>query len=356
MYMKDKKRLTNKELKQSIWRNQEKIVDNLLDIKHWENYQSEKDDNIPSEQMYNKVKTEINKDTISQFDKRDKKYKIYSLIKYTATACLMLFFSWVFYQQLNIKTIKNTNLSANYSLPVTNEEIWITQFNTTQEIKWIYLPDSSRVKLYPSSEISYPEVFSAINRDIRLSGKAYFKVTKDASRPFSVWSDYTKTTALGTSFTIDAFPNKQNTTVTLHTGKIVIKSVKEDSKFDEIYMSENGEKLIFNSATHHLSHINPISINKNNQIENVSEEYASAVVKMDKISLPEAVNILSRLYKTKIVIENKSLDHITYTGSVDTRTENLEDALEVICLINNLEWRRTQNGIYHIYKNKNHQN
>jgi transmembrane sensor len=356
MFMKDKEKLTNKELKKSVWRNREKIVDHLLDSELWENYKSDNNEHIPSDKIYNSVKKQIAKDTIQQFDRREKKYRIYSIIKYSAAACLIVCFSWILYQhQPNQNTERNSNVIANATTPAPQDEIWVTQINTDTKIKWITLPDSSRVKLYRSSQVSYPQNFAVTNRDIRLIGKAYFEVTEDASRPFSVWSDHTKTTALGTSFTIDSYKNQRNTTVTLHTGKIVIKSSKVDAKFDDIYLSIKGEKLILNNTSQKFSHINPSQINKSKPVEKVSNEYIASFVKMEKMPLPKVVTLLSSLYKTEIIIEDKSLEHITFTGTVDSRSENLEDALQIICLINNLEWRRNEDGIYYIGKNEKSQ-
>ena len=144
--------------------------------------------------------------------------------------------------------------------------------------------------------------------------------------------------------------------MTLHSGKIVIKSANRESKFDEIYLSNKGEKLILNNATQQFSRINPSILNKNKPVEKVSNEFTAPVVKMEKMPLPEVVNLLSSLYKTQIIIEDKSLEHITFTGTVDSRSENLEDALKIICLINNLEWRKSIEGIYYIDKNEKTQN
>lgn len=355
--MKDKKKLTNNELKKSVWRNREKIVDHLLDSELWDNYKAENNEHIPSDKIYNAVKAQIVKDTIEEYDKRDKKYKIYNIIKYSAAACLIVCFSWTFYKhKLNKPTESNIELIANNNITAPQEEIWITEFNTDNRIKWITLPDSSKVKLYPSSQVSYPQNFTATHRDINLIGKAYFKVTEDPSRPFSVWSDHTKTTALGTSFTVDAYKKQRNTTVTLHSGKIVIKSSNEKSKFDEIYLSIRGEKLILNNATQQLSHINPSLINKSKPVEKVSDQPTAPILKMEKMPLPEVVKLLSSLYKTQIIIEDKSLEHITFTGTVDSRSENLEDALKIICLINSLEWRKSIEGTYYIDKNEKTQN
>ena len=53
---------------------------------------------------------------------------------------------------------------------------------------------------------------------------AFFKVVKDKTKPFTVFSEAIATTALGTSFTIRSFEEDSYIKVHLHTGKVVVKS------------------------------------------------------------------------------------------------------------------------------------
>src|SRR5690606_732935 len=52
------------------------------------------------------------------------------------------------------------------------------------------------------SKLSYPENFNKNTRDVRLTGEAYFKVSKDQKRPFTVSTGALSTRVLGTAFNI----------------------------------------------------------------------------------------------------------------------------------------------------------
>ena len=59
------------------------------------------------------------------------------------------------------------------------------------------MPDGSIVILNSNSSLSLDADFNKEKREIRLTGDAFFKVAKDAKRPFIVYSENIATTALG---------------------------------------------------------------------------------------------------------------------------------------------------------------
>src|SRR5690606_33977284 len=68
----------------------------------------------------------------------------------------------------------------------------------------VILPDGTRVWLNSVSELEFPEHFGSKERSVSLSGEAFFEVAKDSIRPFRVVANGTVTTALGTSFNVEA--------------------------------------------------------------------------------------------------------------------------------------------------------
>lgn len=92
-------------------------------------------------------------------------------------------------------------------------------------MKKIVLSDSSIVTLTSGSRFRYPMAFSKTDRRvILLEGNALFEVTKDASKPFTVESGTLKTTALGTSFTVQHYSRYGYEKVNLYTGKVRVKN------------------------------------------------------------------------------------------------------------------------------------
>ena len=77
----------------------------------------------------------------------------------------------------------------------------IAKENTTIE-----LPDGSKIWLNQNSTLEYKKNFE--KRIVYLEGEAFFDVAKDKSRPFEIYAGKSKTTVLGTSFNIRAYPKK----------------------------------------------------------------------------------------------------------------------------------------------------
>ena len=96
--------------------------------------------------------------------------------------------------------------------------------NTTQDS--LRLSDGSTVYLSQNTTISYPQNFNDKSRKVELiKGSAFFKVTRDENRPFSVISESITTRVLGTSFNVSKQDSSLN--VTVATGKVMVSSKEE---------------------------------------------------------------------------------------------------------------------------------
>ena len=115
--------------------------------------------------------------------------------------------------------------------------------NTTSSIKYVILPDSSKVELSPDSKIMYGNNF-ALNRKIKMDGEAYFKVKKDKQHPFQVFCDETTTTVLGTSFTVRESENEE-VTVELFEGSVQMNVKGKDQK----WILKPGEKFTYGNQS-----------------------------------------------------------------------------------------------------------
>lgn len=85
----------------------------------------------------------------------------------------------------------------------------------------ITLPDGSKVWLNAGSSITFPANFDQLKeRHVKLSGEAYFEISKDKAHPFIVATDNQETTVLGTHFNINSYTNEDLTKTTLLEGSI----------------------------------------------------------------------------------------------------------------------------------------
>ncbi|MBT1687609.1 FecR family protein [Dawidia soli] len=93
--------------------------------------------------------------------------------------------------------------------------------NTTTEPVRVPLKDGSTVVVQPGSELRYPETFGK-QREVYLSGEAFFEIARDPAHPFLVHANELTTRVLGTSFVIKAYADRKEIVVSVRTGKVSV--------------------------------------------------------------------------------------------------------------------------------------
>ncbi|GGH59398.1 ferric-dicitrate binding protein FerR (iron transport regulator) [Filimonas zeae] len=81
------------------------------------------------------------------------------------------------------------------------------------------LPDSTVAHLFPGSTLTIPQEFNASDRRVAITGRVFFEVKTDASRPFYVQAYQLNTQVLGTSFEVMA-QDSLYASVVVRTGKV----------------------------------------------------------------------------------------------------------------------------------------
>ncbi len=84
----------------------------------------------------------------------------------------------------------------------------------------VTLADGTEVWLNAASLLRFPTVFSGSERDVELTGEAYFEVAKNATMPFHVKVNNMDVKVLGTHFNIMAYNNEGKVKTTLLEGKV----------------------------------------------------------------------------------------------------------------------------------------
>lgn len=98
----------------------------------------------------------------------------------------------------------------------------IQEFIPVAGIRYLSLPDGSQVQLNSKSTLLYPKQFTGKERCVYLIGEAYFKVKPDKKHPFIVKSDDFQVTALGTEFTVNAYPENTEISTALLSGSVLV--------------------------------------------------------------------------------------------------------------------------------------
>jgi len=95
----------------------------------------------------------------------------------------------------------------------------------------VVLPDGSKVWLNASSSLRFPTDFTGSERNVEISGEAYFEIAKDPVRPFKVaifssagLSTGQQVEVLGTSFNVMAYSDENVIRTTLLDGSVKMKN------------------------------------------------------------------------------------------------------------------------------------
>ena len=86
----------------------------------------------------------------------------------------------------------------------------------------VCLPDGSKVWLNAASSIHFPTAFTGAQRDVEITGEAYFEVVKNPGKPFLVRVRGQEIRVLGTSFNITAYSDESTIRTTLIEGAVQV--------------------------------------------------------------------------------------------------------------------------------------
>jgi ferric-dicitrate binding protein FerR (iron transport regulator) len=219
--------------------------------------------------------------------------------------------------------------------------------NTTGKEKTVQLPDGSTVVMADKSEISYREPFTD-KRDITLIGKAYFKVAKDKTRPFTVFSNNLSTTALGTEFTVTAQQNTSRIMVRLYEGKVVIRSLEKSNKMKDVFLLP-GQEFVYDLSARGT--VGKFAIGKTRapgqilQAETIHDDPSipqeeGSWYMFNNQSLAVVFDQLAEMYNAEIDYNKADVQNIYFIGKFD-KSDSLEAILKRIGTLNNLKITKT---------------
>lgn len=110
----------------------------------------------------------------------------------------------------------------------------------------VTLSDGTKVYLGPFSSLSYPVTFTGEERVVKLSGEAYFDVTRDERHPFIVKMDDMKVKVLGTSFNLRNYRDEAYTEATLVSGRVRVYTNNDSCILEPNYQAllEKSDELL----------------------------------------------------------------------------------------------------------------
>ena len=279
------------------------LVDELFKDDDWKKYDAtDLGESVPSEQMKLLVQTAIEEQEERREHKLLHKYKIIRYLRYTAAAAVLFFFSFHFISWwTKDELLPSARKVAVVAKPTALKDTsWTVIENKNRQSVLLNLPDGSHVRLFGQSHIRYVEDFTEKARDIELVGRAYFDVASDPKRPFSVLAAGTKTTALGTSFTISTQSRNQAVTVALHTGKVLVSSLK--NSFKQVFLNGPGQKLRIDKLGQ-----TQVDRPRKDAIAKTSDLASADLLNLKNTPMPAVLRALETAFKHPIHIGDKGI-------------------------------------------------
>ncbi|MRG43568.1 DUF4974 domain-containing protein [Chitinophaga sp. SYP-B3965] len=162
----------------------------------------------------------------------------------------------------------------------------------------ITLPDGTRVWMNAVSSLRFPTAFTGKERNVEVTGEAYFEVTQDAGKPFIVQiNNQTKVEVLGTHFNVNAYTDEAALETTLLEGRVRVQGT--------ILQPGQQARVTTDGA---------VKVVKDVNVDQVVAWKNGAFNFEDK-TLPEVMRQLARWYDVQVVYEGKIPD-IVFSGEM----------------------------------------
>jgi len=212
------------------------------------------------------------------------------------------------------------------------------------------LSDGTTVILNAGSRLKFDNRFGIDERVVQLEGEGYFKVAKDATRPFTVKTSHLNVMALGTAFNVKAYLNDKTIETTLVEGSVKIEGINDKIRAEVMVLKPNQKLTFFKEDSTMVdetaspngkteSNKQPLQVQKSLAIprlvrENVNVEPVISwkenrwIFEKQKLSLI-AVE-LERKFDIQIHFESERLKTFRFTGIIIA--EPIEQVLEVMSL------------------------
>jgi len=177
----------------------------------------------------------------------------------------------------------------------------------------LQLPDGTEVWLNAGSSIRYPTAFTGNNREVEITGEAYFEVAQQAQKPFHVKAaGRADIEVLGTHFNINAYNNEATLNATLLQGAIRV---------------THGSSQVVLQPGQQARVADNVKIVQHADMDQVMA-WKNGRFNFEDVPLEEAMRQLERWYDIDVVYE-KGIPDIVFVGKISKQTP-LADLLTIL--------------------------
>jgi len=181
----------------------------------------------------------------------------------------------------------------------------------------IRMPDGSGIWINAGSVIKYDQGFGSTNRNLQLSGEAYFEVAKKKDLPFVVRAKGISVKALGTKFNVKAYPEETNIETILLEGRVEVQDMK--NKNEKILLKPN-QKAGYSTIENDFS---VSAIEDNSEISWYREKWI-----IRNMNMLQFTKLLERRYNIDFEFEDERIKTYEFGGTI--KDETLEQVLTAI--------------------------
>lgn len=167
------------------------------------------------------------------------------------------------------------------------------------------LEDGTEVWLNAESQLVYPEKFDGNERCVELRGEAYFKVAKNAEKPFIVSCAGQEVRVTGTEFNVQCYKEEESVYTTLVNGGIALKP--QNACSGELLLTP-GHQVVLNKAD---SHADVRTVDTD-----VVTSWKEGRFVFEDQTLEQIIRMLSRWYDFTYEFKDEDVKHTLFMGSI----------------------------------------
>lgn len=193
----------------------------------------------------------------------------------------------------------------------------------------VVLPDQSKVWLNTGSKLVYPVKFTGKSRTVKLVGEGYFEVSRNGKNKFMVeTSKGINVEVLGTEFNIEAYPEDENVTTTLISGKVKLNYISDENRSVTSSLSP-GYQSVYNT--------NDRKAVTSQAVVSVTTAWKDMKVILRRTSFGEMLKLLGKRFDVEFIVLNKKLNEYNFTGIFDE--QQLPKILEHLRISSGVKYR-----------------
>ena len=195
------------------------------------------------------------------------------------------------------------------------------------------LPDGTKVWLNSATHLSYDAEYNKSDRKIYLDGEAYFEVTKNRHKPFTVESDAMRVRVLGTTFNFKCDKRCRIAEATLIEGKIEVKGNKDEGQIvlapgQRAELNRNSGRLTVKQVDAKLDAV-----------------WRDNLIPFNKANIFTITKALERFYDVKIILSPDIRSDKTYSGVLKKKS-TIESVLKSLQNSIPIEYKIVGNNIF----------